>query len=298
MQVHRAPPSDRPVAALGQSKGADMQGCGQGTGLQAGGSSEPEAGPAIPRASAHGRPRARRSYRRPQRRVPRGLVDARCQQLGRLRADGLFGQQVRPPDQHAARRGAVRVPQRPALGDPVVPRPHAGDDPQQRVRGTGRVLARPREEFGRDGPPVGQAARPSSPAWREARAGELAGRTPQVLRDPDRHPRPVVQQGREPVLSQRPRLLRGRLSGGPADPSDRQRLGALRRPVHLEPGGVLRRDGGERKLLARAAGHAQPLPLPPAERVRLPLPEPGVLRGGQSHSALRDGRQRQARARG
>jgi hypothetical protein len=132
-----APAARGPHAVLGQPAGR-----GGGPGQPADVHHHP--GP-VRRAGAHRHPPARRPRVRPQRRLRRGLVPAgRRRHPGRLRHRGHL-LRLLPPAVPARRRVAPRqrgvpVPERPAGRDAVVPRPHAGHDPAQRLRRPGRLL--------------------------------------------------------------------------------------------------------------------------------------------------------------
>ena len=99
---------------------------------------------------------------------------------------------------------------------------------------------------------------------RAARSGDRVRRR-QLLRDPDRDPGPLVQRRRLAVLSRQPRVLR-----------------RVRGPVH--PGQPTCRRSGTRSSSAtrwsstagpgRGSGRAAALPLPPAERLQLAVPDP------------------------
>ena len=96
-----------------------------------------------------------------------------------------------------ARLGRVPVPERPAAGHAVVPRPLSRHDPAQRLRRPGRVL------------PAAQARRQGGRQTAEARSAAGGQARDQVPRDPDRHPGSLLQRRRIAVLSRQPRLLRG-----------------------------------------------------------------------------------------
>jgi spore coat protein A, manganese oxidase len=76
----------------------------------------------------------------------------------KAQAEALYGQPWSPGSR-------LPVRQRPGGGDPLVPRPHAGDDPFERLRRTGRVLSAPRRAQRRGHrSPSGSCARGRRPA--------------------------------------------------------------------------------------------------------------------------------------
>ena len=87
-------------------------------------------------------PCSRRPRRPRKRRLSGSLVAARCQQHpGRLCDHGHPGQPVRRTDQQCTGCSQLHLSQHPAIYHAVVPRPYAGHDPQQRLRGSCRLLA-------------------------------------------------------------------------------------------------------------------------------------------------------------
>ena len=137
--------------------------------------------------------------------------------------------------------------------DQLVPRPHAGHDPAQRVRRTGRLLPRPR----RPGRRRGGAGQPGRQRGRAPGPGAEGGRHVPVqqdlLRDPDRDPGPVVQRRRLAVL---PRLA-GRSSTASSRTTSRRGL-----LPDLEPGVLRQHDHGQRQHLAVPDRRAAALPVP------------------------------------
>ena len=139
------------------------------------------------------------------------------------------------------RRLSVR--QRPARRDDVVPRPHARDDPLQRVCGAGRVLPLARRARRRR---AGDPAGPCAGARRPARPG--------LLRDPDRDPGSLVHREGRAVLPRQSCVLRGSRAIPAPDPvhaRPRLRRAERHRP-DLEPGVLRQRDRRERPHLALA----------------------------------------------
>ncbi len=134
-----------------------------------------------------------------------------------LRDDRHPGQPVRHATNNRAGRRQLQLPQQPALVDRLVSRPRPRHDPQQRLRGPGGVLDHARRD--RPGWRDWSCLRtpcpaPAPPGLRRGPGGHepagharrLAGEVP---RDPHRHPGPLVQRRRLPVLSGQPGLLRG-----------------------------------------------------------------------------------------
>ena len=152
-------------------------------------------------------------------------------------------------------------------GHPLVSRPHPGHDPR-------RTSTR-----------AGRASTSSAAAQTILAAGRCPARRPSwatrpgttLLRDPDRHPGPLLQRRRLAVLPGQPRFLRGP-GARPAPDSLSYRIpaigGAERRVTHLEPGVLRQHHGGERPHLAVPGGGAAALPLPLPERLQVPLPDP------------------------
>ena len=214
---------------------------------------------AVPGSGADRHPRARRPHLRPQRRLRRGVVPAPGPRHPRRLREARLVLQLLPapvpartPVGSGARR--LRVPERPARDHPVVPRPHARDDPTQRVRRSGGVLPAP--------------PRPGRPAERRAARTCPASRRPPgdvLLRDPAGHPGPLLPRRRLAVLPEEPEVLRRLRRALPA---------ARRRAADLEPGVLRRRHGRQRPHLAPPVGRTAALPLPGAERLRLPVPRP------------------------
>ncbi len=124
------------------------------------------------RAGADRDPPARGPQRRGERRVRRGLVPARTRTTSRRAMPGSgpstrsSGPSSRPSGTRPGTRDrGVPVRERPAGLHDLVPRPHAGDDPRQRLRGAGRLL-----------PPAGRAVRPAG--------GGAPGARPEARRPP------------------------------------------------------------------------------------------------------------------
>ena len=130
---------------------------------------------------------ARRALVRGERRLRRGLVSAGGQEHpAGIRALRLPLPAIQGRGSRAARSGVdagqrgLRVRQRPAGGDDVVPRPHARDDPRERLRRTGRLLPAARRTRGR-----GRRQAPRACPGARRPAGNA------LLRDPDRDPGPL-----------------------------------------------------------------------------------------------------------
>ena len=144
---------------------------------------------------------------RGERRLPRGLVPAgrdatsrpatprraRCYDQFKQQAEATLGSGV-----EARARAVFQYSNDQRADDALVPRPHAGHDPRQRVRRAGRLL-----------PAARRARRRWSAGRCPARRRRSATRRDAVLRDPDRHPGPLVQRRRLAVLPGQPRVLRG-----------------------------------------------------------------------------------------
>ena len=93
--------------------------------------------------------------------------------------------------------------------DDLVPRPHPGDDPAQRLCGPGRLLPGPRWTRRRQG--RASTAVPADPAVLPGPAPHGGRHVPveqDLLRDPDRDPGPQLQRGRLAVLPGHARVLR------------------------------------------------------------------------------------------
>ena len=212
-----------------------------------------------------------------QRRLRRGLVPAgRCDNIPAGYADGRHlvrllqgqgGDEVR--GELGARVRHLPVPEHPARLDHLVPRPHAGHDPAERVRGAGGVLHHPRRAGGRQR----RTRQPHRAAGRAARPGAQGGRQVPgeqgLLRDPDGHPGPLVQRRRVAVLPRHARVLRRHHR--PIHPRNRHL-------ADLEPGVLRQHDHGQRQHLAVPGRRAAPLPVPLPQRLRLPVPDPGLRR--------------------
>ena len=121
-----------------------------------------------------------------------------------LRGTGA-GQGPPGPGDHAWAAGhlGLRVPERPAGRDVLVPRPHPRHDPAERLRGPGRLLHHPGRPGRRGAGRQGQAGCPS-----RARPRPSVIHRDRVPRDPDRHPGPLVQRRRLSVLPRHPGVLR------------------------------------------------------------------------------------------
>ncbi len=139
-QLPPAPAPNRPDPALGQSPWGTP---GPGWARHGSGSLH---GPGSDR-----HPPARRAFDRGERRVRRGLVSAQGEEHpGRVRAGGVLLPEVQGKGPGCSRAGVdarqrrLRVRQCPEGGDDLVPRPHAGDDAEQRLRRPGRLLPPPR----------------------------------------------------------------------------------------------------------------------------------------------------------
>ncbi len=162
---------------------------------------------ALHRPGAHRHPRARRPHHRRQRRLRRSLVPAGRQQYPQgLRRHRhflrLLQQEVQA--QVGSRNGIVQLPERPARHHALVPRPHAGHDPAERLRRPGRLLPDPRR------PGRCRAGQPGRQHLRSCRAGPRCRRRPawRIRRDPHRGPGPLLQRRRLAVLPGHPGLLR------------------------------------------------------------------------------------------
>ena len=205
-----------------------------------------------------------------ERRLRRSLVPARRDQHPvRLRDRGDVVRVLPRQGRRVGRNvgtgpGHVPVSQHPAPVDGLVPRPHPGHDPPQRVRRSRRVLHHPQRRPRRQ-PHRCRHRCPGSPARSRAAARRRAGN--QVLRDPARDPGPVVQQRRLAVLSGHPGVLR-RLQ--------RTVHPRQRRLAHLEPRVLRQLHRRERSDLAGPGRRATPLPIPAAERLPVAVPDPAV----------------------
>ena len=151
-QLPAAPAAGRPDAALGQPARRRRRGGTRGR------RSRTDAW-AVHRPGADGHARARRRRRRRrERRLRRGLVPARGEQHpGRLRHRGHLVRLLRGQGRRAATASTLGaglrdlpVPERRSRLDDLVPRPHAGHDPAQRLCRTGRLLHHPRRPGGDD----------------------------------------------------------------------------------------------------------------------------------------------------
>ena len=140
-QLPAAPAARRPDAALGQSGGRDR---GPGPRRDDVRSRTPARCPSSPTCTAP--TSARRATATPR---PGGCRRPTTSRPGYATRGSHWDQIAGVADR--ARRGDLPVPQRPAGGHPLVPRPHPGHDPAERVRGTGRLLpaARRRQRPGR-----------------------------------------------------------------------------------------------------------------------------------------------------
>ena len=119
------------------------------------------------------------------------------------------------------------VPEPRPGGDHLVPRPHPGHDPAQRLRRTGRLLHHPRRPRRRRR----RARQPHRSHGVAARAGAPRGRhvpAQQALPgDPHRHPGPLVQRRRVALLPRHPGLLR-RVSPARTSPTPTSRRSGTR----------------------------------------------------------------------
>ena len=146
--------------------------------------------------------------RRRERRLRRGLVPAgRQQHPGRLRDRAAPGTTRSRRKAAGKRYGATwgpgyavfQYPERPARDHALVPRPHPGHDPAQRLRRPGRLLPHPRRPAAtRPCSTRRTGRRPSCPAPRRARATFPANQTYYEI--PHRHPGPLLQRRRLAVL--------------------------------------------------------------------------------------------------
>ena len=106
------------------------------------------------------------------------------------------------------------VPEQPARVDDLVPRPHPGHDPPQRVRRAGRLLPDPRwtGRRRRRSSTAAPAPRPCCPGPRRWK-GTSSRPNKTYYEIPIADPGPVVQRRRLPLLPRQPRVLRRRSSG-------------------------------------------------------------------------------------
>ena len=112
------------------------------------------------------------------------------------------------------------------------------------------------------------ARRPSCPARRRT-DGRPVPAEQDLLRDPDRHPGPLVQRRRLAVLPGHARVLRrDRRTVHPGRPT----------LADLEPRVLRQHDHGQRQHVAVPDGRAAPLPLPLPQRLPVALPDPRLRR--------------------
>ena len=215
---------------------------------------------AVHRAGPDRHARPRRARPGGERRLRRGVVPAGRRRTSPAvsRRSGTLVRRVprERPRRRSARLGAgnrrVPVPERPARHDALVPRPHAGHDAAERLRRAGRASTSCAAAPDDDGVDRGVPARTCPGPLRQL--GDAPAT--RLLRDPDRHPGPVVQRRRLAVLSRTAASFFDELSPGPVSFPDTRRL------ADLEPGVLRQHDGGQRPHLAVPERRAAALPLP------------------------------------
>ena len=164
-------------------------------------------------------PRARRGRgRRRERRLRGGLVS--CRTRGNIPAgyategtwyDFFAGKAAAGYGEHLGIRASppssTRTQPRPATN--LVPRPLARHDPPERLRGAGGLLHRARRPRGRRRRHrhANRNTRRCCPGPAPTADDQFLG-DQDLLRDPDRHPGPLVQRRRLALLSRQPRVLR------------------------------------------------------------------------------------------
>ena len=239
---------------------------------------------AVPRAGADRHPPARRAHRaRRATATPRpGTCPTARNIPGGYARRGSRYQQFRAQAQRRARPGVdagerrLPVRQRPARDDDVVPRPHARDDPRQRLRRAGRLLPaarRARTTVG--GTLPGPAPALGDPPGREYYEIPIAIQDRSFNDDgalfyPDSR---AFFEGLDPSQLQIP-FMPDPACGGPSD------ISPIWNPEFF--GNAMVVNGAH---LAVPRGRAAALPLPLPERLQLALPDPA---DGQRAAVLAD----------